>query len=631
MRQNPFSRLSLTARIASIIIAVNVVGLAISAYFSWSSDVATAIERAGDDWTKSTRQIADVAQGGIKWKKAEVVQDAYSLYRNDPTLGMTDFIAIGGTSDVVDRWASTDNAEADFEANVTGVIAGDPQDIVVKRQSGRIDVVVPLGKNKKGEQAGYVATSWSTQPIVQAANTKAMLFAAKQAAVIAAVLIVFLIAMRIYVSKPMTALSGRIRAFQEGDWETPVRYADRADHIGIIAKAIRDAIETSRAKHQQELQAETERRAIDEERSRFTEKVQETAAHQVTIVNNIGAALAALATGDFTVELSEQGEEFEKLRRDFHRMVQAVSASLQEIAGATALIESGSAELAKAADQLAQRTETQAASLEKTVAAVDEITVTVRNTMNMANAAGSQVSTSRESARKSADVVGQAIGAMDKIQTSSHEIGEIIGVIDDIAFQTNLLALNAGVEAARAGDAGKGFAVVAQEVRELAQRTAEAAKQIKTLISTSGSEVASGVELVNRTGEALRQIEVQIAEINDSIDAIVVSAREQSAGLDEINGALKNMDATTQQNAAMVEETNAACQELRTLGNSLKSAVGRFSIPASGGHSAPVANHRPAAQARPAPSAPAPRPRAPATSYHGANALAAAASDWEEF
>ena len=246
-----------------------------------------------------------------------------------------------------------------------------------------------------------------------------------------------------------------------------------------------------------------------------------------------------------------------------------------------------SGELAHATDDMARRTEQQAASLEETAAAVEEITTISREAAQRAEEARRVVASATDEAKRSGDVVEQAVSAMSAIQESSGRITQIIGVIDQISFQTNLLALNAGVEAARAGEAGKGFAVVAQEVRELAQKSAEAAKEIKALIDKSFEDVQRGVSLVNRTGEALHHIGEQVVHINAHIDAIASSAREQSAGISEINTAVGSMDQMTQQNAAMVEQTNAATHNLMKISATLKDLVDRFTVTA--GRSQPSA------------------------------------------
>ena len=241
-------------------------------------------------------------------------------------------------------------------------------------------------------------------------------------------------------------------------------------------------------------------------------------------------------------------------------------------------VRSGAEEITQASDDLSRRTEQQAASLEETAAALDQITATVRHTAEGASEARNTVSAAKADAERSGAVVREAVQAMGGIETSSKQIGHIIGVIDEIAFQTNLLALNAGVEAARAGDAGRGFAVVATEVRALAQRSAEAAKEIKALISASGQQVEAGVKLVGETGKALERIVAQVAQLNRLVADIAASAQEQATGLHEVNTAVNQMDQVTQQNAAMVEESTAASHGLSGEAKELARLVGQFNL-----------------------------------------------------
>jgi methyl-accepting chemotaxis protein len=241
-------------------------------------------------------------------------------------------------------------------------------------------------------------------------------------------------------------------------------------------------------------------------------------------------------------------------------------------------IQSSAQEITQASDDLSRRTEQQAASLEQTAAALDQITATVRKTAEGADEARKLVADSKADAENSGSVIHETITAMNGIEKSSKEIGNIISVIDEIAFQTNLLALNAGIEAARAGDAGRGFAVVATEVRALAQRSTTAAKEIKDLISASGQQVESGVKLVGDTGRALTRIATQVDRLNSLVSQIAVSAREQAVGLAEVNTAVSTMDQVTQQNAAMVEETTAASHSLAREAAELSKLVSVFKI-----------------------------------------------------
>jgi methyl-accepting chemotaxis protein len=267
-------------------------------------------------------------------------------------------------------------------------------------------------------------------------------------------------------------------------------------------------------------------------------------------------------------------------------------------------IRTGSDEIANASDDLSRRTEQQAASLEETAAALDEITATVKKTADGASQVSKVVTEARSEAQRSGQVVSDAVAAMGQIEASSLQITQIIGVIDEIAFQTNLLALNAGVEAARAGEAGRGFAVVASEVRSLAQRSAEAAKEIKGLISASSTQVGQGVTLVGDAGRALASIVGKVGEIDALISEISASASEQATGLTQVNSAVNQMDQVVQQNAALVEQATAASHALRGEAAELERLLARFRV--SGRMTADVGPAR-ASPARPAPQNPPPQ------------------------
>ncbi|WP_454718054.1 methyl-accepting chemotaxis protein [Caulobacter segnis] len=376
---------------------------------------------------------------------------------------------------------------------------------------------------------------------------------------------------------------------------------------------------------------------IEAERVRLESVRLANEASQKAVVQALGDALDRLAQGDLVGRLStEVTPDFQKLKDDFNNAVGILEGAMSRVSEATNGIRSGTEEIGAAADDLSRRTEQQAASLEETAAALDEITSTVRRTASGAKQAQDVVAGAKAEAEKSGAVVDQAVSAMGEIETSSRSIGNIIGVIDEIAFQTNLLALNAGVEAARAGEAGRGFAVVAQEVRALAQRSADAAKEIKTLIANSTAQVDRGVGLVGQTGDALRGIVAKVAEIDELIVQISSSAQEQAQGLNEVNTAVNQMDQVTQQNAAMVEQTTAATHSLKGQTAELIKQVAAFRVSGRvSGASQPVAVSKPEpTRAAPPPARPVARPAVrPGASPPVArgNAAVAIKDEWEEF
>ena len=340
------------------------------------------------------------------------------------------------------------------------------------------------------------------------------------------------------------------------------------------------------------------------------------------VANSIGLGLAKLAQKNLTHRMSEAlPDVYRTLQNDFNTSIAQLEAALKSVDATAGNVLSGMQEIAAASGDLSHRTEQQAASLEETAAALNEITATVRKTAEGARQAHGTIGTALGDAAQSGDVVRRTVDAMGRISTSSQQISQIIGVIDEIAFQTNLLALNAGVEAARAGDAGKGFAVVAAEVRALAQRSAEAAREIKALIATSAAQVGDGVALVAETGKALERIAGQVTTINSVIAEIAPSAGEQAVGLQEVNSAINHMDVITQQNAAMAEEATAASQSLVQESERLAELIAAFEISRE-----PASGRRGEARAAAPTRAPAPR-----RVRRQSGQAAAAADDWVEF
>jgi len=444
---------------------------------------------------------------------------------------------------------------------------------------------------KYSHVAGFAPWGWIVGTGVYADDLAAMFTEGLiQVAVICgiAALIILLAAFSIVrsVVGPIERLKTSMRAIADEDVSAEVPETDRKDEIGQMAGVLvvlRDSVKERIGLRAREAEQQSQ---IDDERRSNEHRLQSDAQAQADAMSTVGGALEKLASGDLTAEIDRIAPEYSKLREDFNTAVTALRGVIQSIAQSTEVVYESAGDISEAANNLSRRTEQQAAALEETAAALDEITSTVKSASERAAEAREMVNETKGSAAKSGDIVRNAIAAMSRIEGSSTKISQIISVIDEIAFQTNLLALNAGVEAARAGDAGRGFAVVAQEVRELAQRSAGAAKEIKELIRNSATEVETGVTLVRSTGDALMEIEGLVNRVNEHVASIATAAREQATGLAEVNTAVNSMDQMTQQNAAMVEETTAASQTLAQESRELKSLLQTFRLSADSGQTA---------------------------------------------
>ncbi len=440
------------------------------------------------------------------------------------------------------------------------------------------------------------------------------------------------------IAVPVVAVTAAMQRLAAGDNSIIVPEQGRRDELGQMAAALQVFKAAALDKLRMEAEAADGRQHADDERRAAEAQRAKVADLQAEVVLQLGSGLERLAAGDLTARLTQPfASDYEKLRTDFNAALDELQSAMRVIVSNTDGLRSGTGEITQAADDLARRTEQQAASLEQTAAALDEITTTVRRTAEGAQHARDSVSTARTDAERSGQVVRDAVSAMSEIERSAQQISQIIGVIDEIAFQTNLLALNAGVEAARAGDAGRGFAVVASEVRALAQRSAEAAKEIKALILTSTQQVGRGVSLVDETGKSLSRIVAQVTEINGVVAEIAASAQEQATGLVEVNTAINQMDQVTQQNAAMVEQSTAASHALARETDELLRLTARFQIgEAAGSGPAERSNvepmRRPAQPGSGRRSAPVVSIRAPGRGNAAPAARAKPEKDgWEEF
>ncbi|HEY1856260.1 methyl-accepting chemotaxis protein [Acidocella sp.] len=379
------------------------------------------------------------------------------------------------------------------------------------------------------------------------------------------------VVLREAIAGPYVGTVVRMEGLATGDLEAPINFTNYRDCVGRMTKAMFTFRKTALDKIEADQAASVQAAVTEEERQRLQARI--IAEQAEIVVSSVGQGLVRLAEGDLTFRLNQTlPGDYEKLRTDFNAAMERLQQTMREIARNTGGVRSGAGEIAAASDDLAKRTSRQAETLAQAATSLDEITGTVRRTAEGAGAARRLVTDAQGDAARSGDVLRETVTA----------IGQILGVIDEIAFQTNLLALNAGVEAARAGEAGRGFAVVAVEVRALAQRSAEAAKEIKALISASGTQVASGVRLVGETSTSLARIAAQVGQLNGLVGEIAAMAQSQAAQLGEVNGAVRQMDQVTQQNAAMVEEATAASHSLAGQAQELTRLVEQFSLQTAG-------------------------------------------------
>ncbi|MGQ3295106.1 MAG: methyl-accepting chemotaxis protein, partial [Shinella sp.] len=482
----------------------------------------------------------------------------------------------------------------------------------------RVAVLAALDKSLESQKAVTAAlkeyTTYSADTlsdsravaISRSTTTQILLLATAFVCIVAGMLFAMVFA-RNGIVRPIQLLTGVMSNLAAGKLDDTIPCTERKDEIGAMARTL----DVFRANEMQMREMEAQEAALqaqskdlqtnistivaaaaagdfsrritkayeDEDLRRFATGVNDLVINVDRGVSEVRRVIASLSHADLTQEMAGHFQgDFAELQANVNGAMLTLRSTMTGILTTAGTITGNSRELSAAADQLAHRTEQQAASLEETAAALEEITTTVKTSTSRALEASEIVREAKDSADKSGDIVQNAISAMGRIEQSSQKISQIISVIDEIAFQTNLLALNAGVEAARAGEAGRGFAVVAQEVRELAQRSANAAKEIKTLINASAGEVKGGVSLVLSTGDVLSEIKDLVNRVNDHVVSITRAAQEQSAALGEINTAVNQMDQMTQQNAAMVEETTAASQVLASEAAQLQTALSQFHI-----------------------------------------------------
>ncbi len=484
-----------------------------------------------------------------------------------------------------------------------------------QRASFGSDVLVttPLMR-PNGDLVGQLVLGFSRQGI-EAATKSVWTLAGVIGAVVFALFAVLAVFIAESVTQPLKNVIGLIDRMRQGETDFEAEIALRGDEFGNLGRAVEEfrdnliekqRLEREEAESKREQEALEEKLAIDariheetvekEKAKRLKQKAdgearkaeaeaeqaaerEARAVDQQAVVTALAEGLGALSQGNLGYRIVDAfAAGYEKLRTDFNDAMDGLQSSMSAISNSGQQITRNTSEISASAADLARRTEITAATLEETAAALDGITGSVRQSAEGARRADSVVKDIQANSEASGTVVAQAVQNMAGIKESSDKIAKVIGVIDGVAFQTNLLALNAGVEAARAGDAGRGFAVVATEVRELSQRTAEAAREVGELIRISSEQVDQGVQSVGETGVALEGILNSILEISGFVGDIATSAEDQSNSIAEINSAITQLDSATQQNAAMFEETTAASQSLNCEAMALSEAISHFQV-----------------------------------------------------
>jgi methyl-accepting chemotaxis protein len=564
-------------------------------------------------------------------------------------------------------------------------IVGEDDSVVEMRKKMVAALSGAAERNGKqvGEMNGQLTAFYKDQ--------RPAMIAITAAGVVLMLLIAVLITV-ITITRPITRITGTMRRLADGDLETAVEGGERRDEIGAMARTVQVFKDNMVARAQAEADIAEQRRVAEEQRE-AREARERTAIAEISdlcdriaagdlasrlgedgkdgflltmsqrlnglagmlqaMTGELAAITGALADGDVTRHVAgDYAGVFGELKASVNRMADTLKDFAHRLRGSAAAVRDASGEISAGSQDLASRTESQAASIEETAASMHEITTTVKQNADNAQAANQLATVARDTAEKGGSVVADAVAAVTQIEASAQKISDIVSLIDEIAFQTNLLALNASVEAARAGEAGKGFAVVAQEVRALAQRSANASKDIKGLISASNAQVRSGAQLVNQTGASLTEIVSSVKKVADIVAEIAAASREQATGLEQINTAVASMDETTQRNGALVEQTSAAAQALSGQAGELAELVAFFRTgtatgTATGAAAAetpraqakpaetakPAAKSKPAAAAKPAPAAPARKAAAKAMPAVAGNTALAVNDDddWQEF
>ncbi len=459
------------------------------------------------------------------------------------------------------------SADPTKQAEAMALVASPEADHLIREQRAAFKAL--------SEKLTVWADSWTVTAIKTARQIDAVVLTSAFVSSIIAIAVGWFIARSI--GGPLGSMTNVMQRLASGDLSVEVPARNRRDEVGKIAAAVQFFKEAGLEKVLLEKEARLSREAAEAERQKRAAEDAAAAERQNAVIKALAVGLGHMADGNLVAQITTSfSQEYEQLRADFNAAIGALCRALAEVSDKTDGINTSASEVGSASDDLSRRTEQQAAALEETAGALELITKRVEGTAKGSKEMRHATQLASEEAARSSVIVENTMNAMARIESSSTEIGEIIGVIDEIALQTNLLALNASIEAARAGDAGRGFALVASEVRTLAQRSANAANKVKDLVTKARTEVTSGVDLAKDVDAALQRIVGQISGINGTVVEIASSCEEQASGLAQVNTAIGELDRTTQQNAAMVEENTSAVLSLGNNTRDLAMLVSRF-------------------------------------------------------
>jgi methyl-accepting chemotaxis protein len=557
------------------------------------SELKNLMESATRDYDLSVANMAGVAMEQFLWARVNGLQHNQNPNPKLEQAARAEFAALSETFKKIEKASQTPERQEQMKqlnAALTPYLAAfDTTMKLLAERQALLQTENTLSTEMMGSRSKLKTNQEKVLADMTAVSKASMSAAQMTGLAVAGIALVLGIVLSWFISRgitrPILSLSGAMRALSSGKLDTEVAGAERGDEIGGMAQAVLVFRDAGLEKVRLEKVAEEQRQAAEAERAR-NEIAQRDAARQVQqVVAGLGAGLERLARGDLTYRVTDEfADEYKKIQEDFNAAIDQLQDTIKNIALSSSEVSSAAAEISTSTTDLSQRTEEQAASLEQTSASMEEMAATVKKNAENAQHANQLAQGTQDIANRGGAVVAEAVTAMAAIEESSRKISDIISVIDEIARQTNLLALNAAVEAARAGEAGRGFAVVASEVRSLAQRSSQAAKDIKDLITNSSGQVQQGVDLVNRAGQSLHEIMESIRNVAAIVADIANASTEQASGIDQINKALNQMDEVTQQNSALVEENAATAKTLEDQQSAMNERVGFFRFDQDGGH-----------------------------------------------